>query len=408
MKVEKKIQNQVTRQNKSIAIPVFICINIVAIILSWSFPHSIVSYNIDNYRNVYSALLQLVGSIFAFIASSTLIILQLLHSNSPNSARFFPKKTFSSFLIVTLIILICDTIAVLSLKAEISLKEQLIINWLIIENVSPIFLAFLYTLYFVRYLSPKYQVEHIIKEAKRANTNEDRRIIIYSLEEMLLSAIKGGQGGNVRLYQDALSYVIEIFTDTNIELNARSKSEPDNPLRIIPGIIERIVSSMINNDMPNLLHYNGHILRQLSGSKYKKNEIVTVEISSAIGHIANACMDNSRLIDLSNFCANFIMCADDKNGLNTIFWSIHDLAKQLTKQSSEEDVSYIFSHIVNDLDYLLRNTNARHTPGAERIVSFIENQKGLIAICEASSNNRIEKQIKDIRRYIATKDPVTG
>lgn len=270
-------------------------------------------------------------------------------------------------------------------------------------NIYPVFFAFLYTLYVIKYLSPKNQVEQIIKEAKRAKSNNERRIIIYSLEEMFLSAIKGGQGGNVRLYQDALTDIISIFTDIRANLNAKSKYESDHPLRIIPDVIERITSSMIDNDMSNLLHYNGHILRQLSGSKYNGNEIVGVEITSTIGHITKECMDNTRIIDLSNFCANFIMAADENDGLDTIFWGVRDLIEQLSKHPSKENVSYVFSQIVTDLQYLFDNVNVRNTSGAKRMVSFLENQKKLITICEESGNNNVAMEIRDIKRCISNK-----
>ncbi|MFA9466061.1 MAG: hypothetical protein ACERKN_17415 [Velocimicrobium sp.] len=383
-----------------IIIPVLVSINFVLIFLTWFYGNSIVQYNLDNYRYIYSALLQVVGSIFAFIASSTLVVLQLLHSNAPNSARFFPEKIFSSFLIISLLVLVCDTVAILSLNSEVTFLKQFIFNWLIIINIYPIFFAFIYTLYVIRYLSPKNQVEQIIRLAKKAKSNNERSIIIYSLEEMFLSAIKSGQGGNVRLYQNTLTDIISIFTDVHVDLNVKSKYKPDHPLRIIPDIIERITSSMIDNDMSNLLHFNGHILRQLSGSKYNGEDIVNVEIACSIGHITKECMDNTRLVDLNNFCANFIMGADEKDGLDTIFWGVRNLVEQLSNHPSKENVSYIFSAIVMDLQYLFDNVNVKNTSGVEQLVSFLENQKILIKICAERGNNNVFQGISDIRRSI--------
>lgn len=394
---QKKIKIQI---KIGLAIPIFICANIALIVLTWFYPTSIVPYNLDNYRYIYSALLQVIGSIFAFIASSTLVVLQLLHSNSPNSAKFFPKKIFSSFLIVSLVVLICDSIALINLSNDVSLSKQFILNWLIITNIYPVFCAFIYTLYVIRYLSPKGQVDHIIREATKVRNNTDRCIIVYSLEELFLTAIKGGQGGNIRLYQDTLIQIIDIFTNTRTSLNAKSKYECDHPLRIIPDVIERITFSMIDNDMSNLLHFNGHILRQLCGSKYNGKEIVTVEISTAIRNIAIACLANGQIIDLCNFCANFVIPADESSGLHTIFWGMRDLIEQLPTHPSKKDILKVFSTIIMCFQDLFDKKEVISNPETERMVSFLESQKDLIAICENCGNKSVGMNIRNFRKQL--------
>ncbi|MDK2814029.1 MAG: hypothetical protein PWQ08_1284 [Clostridiales bacterium] len=394
------------RSKKELLFLILPFLHIVLFIWAFSNSFTVINYNLDNYRYVFSALLQVIGSIFAFIASSTLVVLQLLHSAAPNGARFYSKKVFSSFLVVNVIVLFCDTAAILWLEPTVTSLKQIVLNLLITINVYPVFLAFLYIFYVIQYLTPEYQVKHIIREAKHANNNNERRSIVLSLEEMFLTSIKSGQGGNVRLYQNAFSEIISIFTNTKTKLNSRSKFEPDHPLRLIPDIMERITASLIDNDMNNLLHYNGHILRELSGSKYEGNNIVDVEIATAVENITSACMAHSCITDLSNFSANFIMCADEKSEISTIFWGTRFLINELSKYCSKE-ATYVFNHVVSDLRYLIDNVDIKNASEFEQMVSFLENQKSLINACAENSCNNIEKEIKDMKVYIHKKCDVT-
>lgn len=375
-----------------------------AALFVWMFSDSntIVKYDLDNYRYIYSALLQVVGSLFAFIASSTLVVLQLLHSIAPNSARFYPKNIFSFFLVTNIIVLIGDASVILFLEPTVKPLKQIILNLVITLNIYPLLFAFLYIYRVIRYLTPNYLAAHIIRQAKNAKTNYERRCIVYSLEEMILTSIKAGQGGNVCLYQDVFWEIISIFTNTRTELNSQSKFDPYHPLRIIPDIIERVASSLIDNGMNNLLHYNGHILRHLSGSKYNGTRIVDVEIALAVKHIARVCLAHSCTTDLSNFSADFIMCADESSDISTILWGTRHLIDVLCEAPAHE-AAYIFNDVISYLHHLIKKVDLEDGTEYKQMILYLESKKDFIQICAENVHNDSEKELRDMKDYINQK-----
>ena len=271
----------------------------IAFIVPLYFVRKVTPYSIDNYRYLFSSLLQVVGSMFAFIASSTLVVYQFITSFSPTSISYFPKKIFVSFLSVTIIIIFVDVFSILLLKAEISECFRIVLDFLVSFNAYPIVLSISYVLFVIKSISPHNQVESLIRKAKAAPTNSFRAEVTYSLEEMTLSAIRNGQGGQVEECQNALRKLIDIFTNTKVELNSNSSQYPNHPLRIIPDIIERISYALVDNSMGNLMHFNGHILRELSGSRYDGESIVGVEIACVIEQIVLFCLEKHRIIENS-------------------------------------------------------------------------------------------------------------
>lgn len=359
-------------------------------------------YDAENYRYLFSALLQVAGGLFAFVASSTLVVLQLLHANAPNSARFYPKNIFTAFLAANIAALVFDSCAILSLGPAMHPRWQVLLDFVLTLNLYPLLFAFVYIYHVIRYLTPEHQAAHIVGQAERAKDNEERRYVLFSLEELMLTAIRAGQGGNVRLYQDAFSEITGIYAGTREELNANSKMQPNHPLRIIPDILERISFSLLDHDMQNLLHFNGHILRELTGARYQEERIVGVEIATAVENIGSACLERSRVTDLTNFCANFIWCAGEGDNLDTILWGTRLLLEKLSDEPSPAEIT-VFNSVVGDLRRLMEENEPENGFLYRRMASYLESRTGLIAACVRSGENYAEKGIREIRELVDRK-----
>ena len=332
-------------------------------------------YSIDNYRYIYSSLLQIIGGIFAFIASSTLVAYQFLTSFSPISTQYYPKKWFISFLIITLTVIGIDVFSIYVLPLEININFRCIYDLLISFNIYPLAFSFKYVLFVINSITPRNQLLKILENAKKATTNKERLSVVYSLEEICLSAIQHGQGGYVRSCQDIFQEIIEIYSTSQVELNKDSAHHPDNPLRTIPDIIERITYSMIDNNMQNLVHFNGHILRELSVAKYNKSKIVDVEIAVAIEHIGTYCIEKRKITDIKNFIANSIYFIDETNSASTMLWGCKLLIKkcQHLVESYTQETLEVIEEIFTCVEYIVKNEDIP-SEDSILIINFLCNQ----------------------------------
>lgn len=369
----------------------------IAFIASLYFIRKVTPYSIDNYRYLFSSLLQIVGSMFAFIASSTLVVYQFISSFSPNSVSYFPKKIFVSFLSITIIIISLDAFSILLLKTEISECFRNALDVLVSFNAYPIVFSISYVLFVIKSISPHNQVASLIRKAEVADTNSFRAEVTYSLEEMFLAAIRNGQGGQVRECQDALCKLIDIFSNTKRELNENSARHPEHPLRIMPDIIERISYALVDNSMGNLLHFNGHILRELSGSRYDGKRIVGVEIASAIEHIVLFCLEKHRITDAKNFIANAVFCIDEENCASTMFWGCELLIDRLRARLSDNPLETLslIEEIFVSIHYVLEHESI-DTKTCKRIISYIEKQAWVVEHCKAYGFNKIPELLNAI------------
>ena len=139
------------------------------------------TYDIDNYRYIYSSLLQIIAGIFAFIASSTLVAYQFLTSFYPISTQYYPKKLFISFLIVTLAVIVFDVFSIYILQSKITVSFRYVCDFLITLNIYPLALAFKYVLFVINSITPQNQLLKILENAKKAKNNKERLNIISLL-----------------------------------------------------------------------------------------------------------------------------------------------------------------------------------------------------------------------------------
>lgn len=356
-----------------------------------------IPYSIDNYRYVFSALLQVIGSMFAFIASSTLVAYQFLSSVSPNSVNYYPKKLLFSFLGITLVVIGIDIVSIMLLKQEHNFANRIVFDFIISLNTYPIVLSLVYVIFVINTISPHSQVRHLVDKAGQSITNEERREIAYSLEEMFLSAIRNGQGGQIRECQNAMCKIIDIFAIQHSELNLNSGHYPDHPLRIVPDIIERISYALIDNNMNNLLHYNGHLLRELSGKRYNDTAIVGVETARAINNIGVYCLEKGKMSDLHNFLANAVLCLDNNNSYSTVFWGCKMLiesAKAYLEKNPHNTLTLI-ENILEEIDCALGHDDIPSRPKSD-MIGYLQKQSWL-GLCSTQYNNsKIPKLLEEI------------
>ncbi len=359
-----------------------------------------ISYSIDNYRYVFSSLLQVIGSMFAFIASSTLVAYQFIASFSPNSVNFYPKNLFILFLTVTLIVIGMDVTVILLLKTDFSPFCKYIYDFVASLNTYPIVMALIYVVFVIQTIAPRSQLSHLLKKAQKAATNKERSDIIFALEEITISAVRNGQGGYIRECQDAISDIMNIYACGDDPLNYDSGQNPSHPLRILPDVIERISFSLIDNNMGNLLHYNGHLLRELSGKRYTGTVIADVEVASAIEHIGVYCLEHKQLDDLHNFVANTVFCLDSSNSYSTVFWGC-ELLINAAKDRFEADPANTLKLIRDVLDNISHAVTHKDIPERSRLY-IIDHIKSLSWLKESAEQYNCN-EIQDLMDKITTK-----
>lgn len=356
-----------------------------------------IAYSVDNYRYVFSSLLQVIGSMFAFIASSTLVAYQFIASFSPNSVNYYPKKLFILFLSVTLIVVGIDVSAILLLKTECTPVYKCMCDFVASLNTYPVVMALIYVIFVIRTIAPRNQLSHLLKKAKKARDNTERADIVYAIEEITVSAIRNGQGGYIRECQDALSDVIDIYSKGDDPLNCKSAHNPYHPLRILPDVIERISFSLVDNNMGNLLHYNGHILRELSGKRYAGKVISGVEVATAVKHIGIYCLEHKQLDDFYNFIANLVLCLDCNDSYSTVFWGCKLLitsAKTRIEANPAETLKLI-RDVINNISHAVKHEDIPDRAKTE-IVDYFKTLSWLRGIAAQYNDEEIQNLMDEI------------
>lgn len=356
-----------------------------------------IAYSIDNYRYVFSSLLQVIGSMFAFIASSTLVAYQFIASFSPNSVNYYPKKLFILFLSVTLIVVGIDVTAILLLKTECTPLYKCLYNFMASLNTYPAVMALIYVVFVIRTIAPRSQLSHLLKKARKAADNTERANIIYAIEEIMISAIRNGQGGYIRECQNTLSDIMNAYSKDDDPLNCDSGCNPSHPLRILPDVIERISFSLVDNNMGNLLHFNGHILRKLSGKRYDRKVIADVEVATAIEHIGIYCLEHKQLDDFYNFIADVVFCLDSNNSYSTVFWGCKLLitsAKTRIETNPAETLKLI-RDVINNISRAVKHEDIPDRAKAQ-IVDYIKSLSWLREIAAQYNDEEIQNLMDEI------------
>lgn len=356
-----------------------------------------IAYSVDNYRYFFSSLLQVIGSMFAFIASSTLVAYQFIASFSPNSVNYYPKKLFLLFLSVTLIVVGIDVSAILLLKTECTPVYKCLCDFMASLNTYPVVMALIYVVFVIRTIAPRNQLSHLFKKAKKAINNAERADIVYAVEEITISAIRNGQGGYIRECQNVLSDIMNIYSEDDDPMNRDSSRNPSHPLRILPDVIERISYSLVDNNMGNLLHYNGHLLRELSGKRYDGKVIAGVEVATAVEHIGIYCLEKKHLDDFYNFIANLVLCLDCNDSYSTVFWGCELLitsAKTRIETNPAETLKMI-RDVINNISYSVKHEDIPDRAKTE-IVNYIKSLSWLSEIAAQHNDKEVQNLMDEI------------
>lgn len=358
------------------------------------------SYNIDNYRYLISALMQIVGTIFAFILSGTLIVLQTLKNDTPNSLDLFPQRIILLFSISCFINLVYDTFVLIMLKENISVSDYAVFSGAVFSNFLSIASAYLSAKFILQLLSPNYQAKYFIEQAKKADNNERRKRIIFATEEMLSLSVKKGHAGAARSYQKTLDEVLEVYGSEKTELNRDFKMDPENPIRMIPNSVERLTLLMLDNGMANLTSFFGDTLRRISGKTFEGKPIVTVEIGTSVRCITAAFIEEERFADLVNFYANLVLCIGEEDNIDTILWAVGAALESISLDEINPQLASFFDYLLSFLNKVTEKTQVNVDAPLRRIIRvFKENQK-LIEALTANGYN-MEESLSNLRANLS-------
>ena len=370
---------------------------LIGIIVAFSVENAVnlETFNADNFRYALSALMQIVGAIFAFILTGLLITMQVLKNDSPNYLEFFPNGIFLLYCLVSIINLATDTILLLTIEDVVNAQRYAVYQIGAYMNFISILLAVQATYFIIRFLTPRYQVYFFIRQAKAADNNVLRLKTLYAVEEMLCLSIKKGQSGLVREYQKAFDIILSVFAKQNPSLNCKSNLEPEHPLRIIPGYVDRVISLMVSNDMPDLLHFFGHTLRKLSGANFQGRRIASVEIALVIRNITQKCVEHKRIQDLVNFYSNFIFCYMKEDDIDTILWGASEAVDYLIHIEDIAISSELIYKILSESVYALNKSVEVKKYRVTNLINQIENLSGIL---DNQFGHDVRKQLELLRK----------
>ncbi len=302
-------------------------------------------YNIDNYRYIISAALQSIAAIFAFIASSTILIIQFSSDNSPTSISFFPKKSFFLVMIEFLTIIAVDGFILITLSTELNELHLFIVNLILFLNVESIALIIIYVMAVLRWLKPETMFEILLNNAKQAGSNEERLEIVLSIEELTLKAIQKGYSSSTKKAIDLFDDIVEIYSTQKTNLNLDVRNNTDHPLRVIPSSISRIVQCLCKNDMDDLVHLTAWPLSRLSIISASNDDlsVCSIFVSSATQNIIKECLQKNLDSAAYNFTANLSYSVDSNDNADSIAKCITSIIDEALKHESSE---YVISQAI--------------------------------------------------------------
>lgn len=356
MKKIKNIFGKLNEINKrNIVYTTIIFCNIILPYLVWRNENiPFLPYNIDNYRYVISAALQSVAAIFAFIASSTILIFQLSSDNSPKSISFFPQKIFILVMIELVIIITIDGFLLITLSIELNELHLFIVNLIISLNVESTALVIYYVVVVIKWLRPETIFEMLGHSARQANSNEERLAIILSLEELTLKAIQKGYSSTTKKAIKLIVDIVDIYSVEKTNLNVDAKFNTEHPLRVLPSSIARIVKYLSKNDMEDLIHFTAYALAKLciiskcEGFDYD----FPVETSSAMSNIIRECLQKSLESAAYNFIANISYAPEDEDNVENIAYCMKSIIEEALKHENSE---YVISQVIRGYSNLAEN-----------------------------------------------------
>ncbi|MGG0277300.1 hypothetical protein [Bacillus rhizoplanae] len=361
-------------------------------------------YDIDNYRYTYSSVLQTIGALFAFIASSTILLLQLSGDNSPKSLSFFPKIRFYLVMILLFIVLMVDGSILLFLpKDKISNLRLTINNVILVLNGVVVIYVITYVMSVINWLKPETTINMLVERAKKSSTNEERLEIIFSLEELAIKAIQRGYSSTLNSITNAYSDVVGIYFKINPDLNKNSNRGINNPIRKLPQSLTRIALNLCNSSMEDLVPNIGWVFRKLAiysdnNSEDYVKRMDDAELVEAVGRVIEECSKNNLNSVGYNFVANIaISSKGDKDKVSLKSWILSEAVENAIPNPvivsrvlrgladlkySEKEKGFVTRSKENAINKILEHPDILQSKGwftnktiQEQINSLIENNK---------------------------------
>lgn len=367
---------------------------VLAITVSLLTKTSLFPYNIENYRYLFSALIQVIGSILALVVSSILIGMQLLHTKSSRMISYFPKELYIQFSMATLFTIAIDIIALLCLESDLPLIVKIVLPWVAVFNLLVLFMTITLINSLVFLISPRTQIAQLIVESQKASTSEEWSEILYAFEEIFCSGIKSGEGGNVAVYQQSILMIINSMENRQ---GTDHIDELQYPLRNLPGICGHLIAILLDNEMSSYLFRFGDIFRRISEVSELAIKGANIELALTIKTISKLCLDRMCINEFCDMCAQFINSKDEAEGVDTLLLSIQYIVDQVCSHSDRESAAYVFSRIITDIQRLLMIKGFSTNIKAKKIVNCMARQADLLAILD-SRGHSVTNQIAKLKK----------
>jgi hypothetical protein len=362
---------------------------------------SFLPYNIDNYRYIFSAALQSLAGIFAFIASSSLLMLQISGDNSPIGLRYFPKAMFVLLMIVLLLFIAADGLVIVTLQQSISDIHLFSINLVIIYNIISIAMVIIYVISAIRWLQPEMMLKVLLVNAKRTKDNNARLEILLSLEELTLKAIEKGYSNTVDKCIDMFENIAIIYIEEKPYLNIVEGEypDPDHPLRVISFAITRVAKKLCRNGLDDIMYRFGSILARLSCKLESREEakIYSVGISIAIRNINNECIEHNLDMTIYNFIGDLFGGIKDDEGMYPIMSEMEQLVKMV---KCYKDKEFIIVAMLEGIIQIAPKHKRNIIHSVQKIISEIRSDKELIAKKGWFNNETIEELTEELEKIL--------
>ena len=372
-------------------------IYVLALIVNLITKKLLFPFNIENYRYLFSALIQVIGSILALVVSSILIGMQLLHTKSSRMVAYFPKEIYIQFSVAAILTIFIDIASLFYLDSNMPLVFKILLPWAVVINLFVLYMTItlIDSLFF--FIAPRTQIARLIVASEKATSSQDWSEILYAFEEIFCSGIKKGEGGNISEYQQCILMILETIENRHDTGNIK---ELQLPLRKLPGICGHLVATLLDNEMSGYLYRFGDILRRISEVSDLVIEGANIELALTVKSISKLCLDRMCINEFCDMCAQFICSEDVAKGEETLLLSIQYIVDQVSSHPVKESSAYVLSRIITNIQQLLLHRDFCVNVEAKKIVDSVAQQTELLAILD-SRGHSVATQIAEMKKLTA-------
>lgn len=372
-------------------------IYVLALIVNLITKKLLFPFNIENYRYLFSALIQVIGSILALVVSSILIGMQLLHTKSSRMVAYFPKEIYIQFSVAAILTIFIDIASLFYLDSNMPLVIKIFLPWAVVINLFVLYMTITLIDSLIFFIAPRTQIARLIVASEKATSSQDWSEILYAFEEIFCSGIKSGEGGNISEYQQCILMILDTMEKRH---DTRNIEELKYPLRKLPGICGHLIAILLDNEMSGYLYRFGDILRRISEVSELVIKGANIELALTVKTISQLCLDRMCINEFCDMCAQFIYSSDEVKGEETLLLSIQYIVDQVCSRSDRESAAYVFSRIITDIQRVLLNKDFAKNIKAKNIVNSMSRQTDLLSILD-SRGHSFSKQLTILKKLTA-------